>query len=133
MARERVTLLSLFHVIFWNTCQVKEMRVGRITSLLRPIIASFVLPFTMFAQSGMVSDDIDGDFSQTLSMNDPNAQYLVVSGDTLWNISKRIKPKSLSIWQTMDGVYSVNKPAFLDGYQVKLSLARQSTYRLELL
>ena len=120
MARERVTLLSLFHEIFWNTCQVKEMRVGRITSLLRPIIASFVLCFTMFAQSGVVSDDIGGDSSQTLSMNDPNAQYLVVSGDTLWNISKRIKPKSLSIWQTMDGVYSANKPAFLDGYPSKV-------------
>tara|TARA_B100001094_G_scaffold333192_1_gene409382 strand:+ start:1163 stop:2284 length:1122 start_codon:yes stop_codon:yes gene_type:complete len=74
----------------------------------------------MFAQSGMVSDDIDRDFSQTLSMNDPNAQYLVVSGDTLWNISKRIKPKSLSIWQTMDGVYSANTPAFLDGYPSKV-------------
>lgn len=120
MAREPVTLLSLFHVIFWNTCQVKEMRVGRITSLLRPIFASFVLFLTMLAQSGMVSDDIDRDFSQTLSMNDPNAQYLVVSGDTLWNISKRIKPKSLSIWQTMDGVYSANTPAFLDGYPSKV-------------
>ena len=91
------------------------MRVGRITSLLRPIIASFVLSLAMFAQSGMVPEDIDRDFSQALSLHDPTAQYLVVSGDTLWNISKRIKPKSLSIWQTMDGIYSANTPAFLDG------------------
>ena len=91
------------------------MRVGRITSLLRPIIVSFVLSLTMFAQSGMVPEDIDRDFSQALSLHDPTAQYLVVSGDTLWNISKRIKPKSLSIWQTMDGIYSANTPAFLDG------------------
>lgn len=91
------------------------MRVGGITSLLRPIIASFVLSLTMFAQSEIVPEDIDGDFSQALSLHDPTAQYLVVSSDTLWNISKRIKPKSLSIWQTMDGVYSANTPAFLDG------------------
>ena len=91
------------------------MRVGRITSLLRPIIASFVLSLAMFAQSGMVPEDIDRDFGQALSLHDPTAQYLVVSGDTLWNISKRIKPKSLSIWQTMDGIYSANTPAFLDG------------------
>jgi FimV-like protein len=63
----------------------------------------------------MVPEDIDRDFSQALSLHDPTAQYLVVSGDTLWNISKRIKPKSLSIWQTMDGIYSANTPAFLDG------------------
>lgn len=115
MAREPPILLSLFLVVFWNTCQVKEMRVGGITSLLRPIIASFVLSLTMFAQSEIVPEDIDGDFSQALSLHDPTAQYLVVSSDTLWNISKRIKPKSLSIWQTMDGVYSANTPAFLDG------------------
>ena len=115
MAREDLILLSLFHVIFWNTCQVKEMRVVRITSLLRLIIASFALSLTMLAQSGMVSEDIDGDLSQALSLHDPTAQYLVVSSDTLWNISKRIKPKSLSIWQTMDGVYSANMLAFLDG------------------
>ena len=115
MAREALILLSLFHVIFWNTCQVKEMRVVRITSLLRLIIASFALSLTMLAQSGMVPEDIDGDLSQALSLHDPTAQYLVVSSDTLWNISKRIKPKSLSIWQTMDGVYSANMPAFLDG------------------
>jgi FimV-like protein len=69
----------------------------------------------MFAQSGMVPEDIDRDFSQALSLHDPTAQYLVVSGDTLWNISKRIKPKSLSIWQTMDGVFSANTSVFLDG------------------
>lgn len=83
MAREPPILLSLFLVVFWNTCQVKEMRVGGITSLLRPIIASFVLSLTMFAQSEIVPEDIDGDFSQALSLHDPTAQYLVVSSDTL--------------------------------------------------
>jgi hypothetical protein len=63
----------------------------------------------------MVPEDIDRDFSQALSLHDPTAQYLVVSGDTLWNISKRIKPKSLSICQTMDGVFSANTSVFLDG------------------
>ncbi|MDP6198617.1 MAG: FimV/HubP family polar landmark protein, partial [Porticoccaceae bacterium] len=42
-------------------------------------------------------------------------EHRVVVGDTLWNVSKRYRPRGLSILQTMDAVYSQNPQAFVNG------------------
>ncbi|MAE03135.1 MAG: hypothetical protein CMK25_02645, partial [Porticoccaceae bacterium] len=42
-------------------------------------------------------------------------QHLVVVGDTLWNVSKRNRPRGLTILQTMDALYSQNPQAFVNG------------------
>jgi pilus assembly protein FimV len=43
------------------------------------------------------------------------AEHLVVVGDTLWNVSKRLRPRGLTILQTMDALYSQNPDAFVRG------------------
>jgi pilus assembly protein FimV len=48
---------------------------------------------------------------QTLSGD----QHRVVLGDTLWNVSKRLRPRGLTILQTMDALYSQNPSAFVNG------------------
>jgi pilus assembly protein FimV len=48
---------------------------------------------------------------QTLSGD----QHRVVVGDTLWNVSKRLRPRGLTILQTMDALYSQNPSAFVNG------------------
>ena len=42
-------------------------------------------------------------------------QHRVVVGDTLWNVSKRLRPRGLTILQTMDALYSQNPSAFVNG------------------
>ena len=42
-------------------------------------------------------------------------QHLVVVGDTLWNVSKRNRPRGLTILQTMDALYTQNPQAFVNG------------------
>ena len=42
-------------------------------------------------------------------------QHKVVVGDTLWNVSKRLRPRGLTILQTMDALYSENPSVFLNG------------------
>ena len=42
-------------------------------------------------------------------------QHQVVVGDTLWNVSKRLRPRGLTILQTMDSLYSQNPNAFVRG------------------
>lgn len=41
--------------------------------------------------------------------------HRVVVGDTLWNVSKRLRPRGSTILQTMDALYSQNPSAFVDG------------------
>ena len=41
--------------------------------------------------------------------------YRVVVGDTLWNVSKRLRPRGSTILQTMDALYSQNPRAFVAG------------------
>jgi pilus assembly protein FimV len=41
--------------------------------------------------------------------------HRVVIGDTLWNVSKRLRPRGSTILQTMDALYSQNPSAFVDG------------------
>ena len=41
--------------------------------------------------------------------------HRVVVGDTLWNVSKRLRPRGSTILQTMDALYSQNPAAFVDG------------------
>ena len=42
-------------------------------------------------------------------------QHKVVVGDTLWNVSKRLRPRGMTILQTMDALYSQNPNAFMNG------------------
>ena len=41
--------------------------------------------------------------------------HRVVVGDTLWNVSKRLRPRCSTILQTMDALYKENINAFVDG------------------
>lgn len=41
--------------------------------------------------------------------------HRVVIGDTLWNVSKRLRPRGSTILQTMDALYSQNPSTFVDG------------------
>ena len=41
--------------------------------------------------------------------------HQVVTGDTLWNVAKRLRPSNTTILQTMDSLYRVNADAFVDG------------------
>ena len=41
--------------------------------------------------------------------------HRVVAGDTLWNVSKRLRPSGSTILQTMDALYNENITAFVDG------------------
>ena len=41
--------------------------------------------------------------------------HRVVVGDTLWNVSKRLRPRGSTILQTMDALYKENINAFVDG------------------
>jgi len=41
--------------------------------------------------------------------------HRVVVGDTLWNVSKRLRPRGSTILQTMDALYSQNPRAFVAG------------------
>ena len=41
--------------------------------------------------------------------------HRVVVGDTLWNVSKRLRPRGSTILQTMDALYSQNPSAFVAG------------------
>ena len=46
--------------------------------------------------------------------------HRVVIGDTLWNVSKRLRPRGSTILQTMDALYSQNPSAFVDGNANKM-------------
>ena len=45
----------------------------------------------------------------------PGESHIVVVGDTLWNVSKRLRPRGLTILQTMDALYSNNSDSFVGG------------------
>ena len=45
----------------------------------------------------------------------PGESHVVVVGDTLWNVSKRLRPRGLTILQTMDALYSNNRDSFVSG------------------
>ena len=45
----------------------------------------------------------------------PGESHVVVVGDTLWNVSKRLRPRGLTILQTMDALYSNNSDSFVGG------------------
>jgi FimV-like protein len=40
--------------------------------------------------------------------------HLVVDGDSLWNLSERLRPEGTTIRQTMDAIFIINPDAFLD-------------------
>lgn len=42
-------------------------------------------------------------------------QHQVISGDTLWNVAKRLRPTDTTILQTMDSLYRHNADAFVEG------------------
>lgn len=96
------------------------MRVGTISSLLQFVIASFGLFLAILAQGQISQHDGDKNLTQLSTSAGSKIQYLVVASDTLWNISERLKPKNLSVWQAMDGLYRANSPAFLDNDPSKI-------------
>lgn len=58
------------------------------------------------------------DFRSAKSSNPqklPGESHVVVVGDTLWNVSKRLRPRGLTILQTMDALYSNNSDSFVGG------------------
>ena len=61
--------------------------------------------------------------------------YEVILGDTLWNIAASFSANNVSIWQAMDGVFSANPDAFLEGDPSKIIigsyLSRPSESQIE--
>ncbi len=42
-------------------------------------------------------------------------EHQVITGDTLWNVAKRLRPRNTTILQTMDSLYRHNADAFVEG------------------
>ena len=57
----------------------------------------------------VVPSELDDDSSFVVGLGD----HRVVEGDTLWNLSERVRPEGTTIRQTMDAIFIGNLPAFL--------------------
>ena len=53
--------------------------------------------------------------AQIVELTSDIFSHEVIVGDTLWNISASFSANNVSIWQAMDGVFSANPDAFLEG------------------
>ena len=58
--------------------------------------------------------------AQIVELTSDVFSYEVILGDTLWNIAASFSSNDLSIWQAMDGVFTTNPDAFLEGDPSKI-------------
>ena len=58
--------------------------------------------------------------AQIVELTSDIFSHEVIVGDTLWNISASFSSNNVSIWQAMDGVFSANPDAFLEGDPSKI-------------
>ena len=73
--------------------------------------------------------------AQIVELTSDIFSHEVIVGDTLWNISASFSANNVSIWQAMDGVFSANPDAFLEGDPSKIIigsyLSRPSESQIE--
>jgi FimV-like protein len=58
--------------------------------------------------------------TKVLDTKDEMPTHIVVAGDTLWNVTKRLRPETMSMAQAMDILYLYNREAFLKGDSTSL-------------
>ena len=73
--------------------------------------------------------------AQIVELTSDIFSHEVILGDTLWNIAASFSANNVSIWQAMDGVFSANPDAFLEGDPSKIIigsyLSRPSESQIE--
>ena len=93
----------------------------------KPVVCAMVLSlsfFTIAADSSLESLS-NNDETGSLSTLDPATEttvptHTVVVGDTLWNVTYRLRPEGMPMAQAMDILYENNPQAFLEGDSTKL-------------
>lgn len=60
------------------------------------------------------ADTVLSDLEEGSSFIAGLGDHLVVDGDSLWNLSERLRPEGTTIRQTMDAIFIINPHAFLD-------------------
>lgn len=93
----------------------------------KPVICVIVLSLSFFATAADSSLEplINNDETGSLSILDPTAvptvpTHTVVVGDTLWNVTYRLRPEGMPMAEAMDILYENNPQAFLEGDSTKL-------------
>lgn len=57
---------------------------------------------------------------KVIDANDEMPTHIVVAGDTLWNVTKRLRPEAMPMAEAMDILYLYNREAFLKGDSTNL-------------
>lgn len=57
---------------------------------------------------------------EVLDVKDNILTHMVIVGDTLWNVTKRLRPGNMPMAEAMDTLYKYNPEAFLEGDSTKL-------------
>jgi len=67
------------------------------------------------------SDELQsGQEPKVINANDEMPTHIVVAGDTLWNVTKRLRPETMPMAEAMDILYLYNREAFLKGDSTNL-------------
>ena len=67
------------------------------------------------------SDELQsGQEPKVIDTNDEMPTHIVVAGDTLWNVTKRLRPETMPMAEAMDILYLYNREAFLKGDSTNL-------------
>lgn len=67
------------------------------------------------------SDELQsGQEPKVIDANDEMPTHIVVAGDTLWNVTKRLRPETMPMAEAMDILYLYNREAFLKGDSTNL-------------
>ena len=93
----------------------------------RPIVLAVMLSLSCsFVVADSNIEHIDNsDEAASLKQPEPDSKpsmptHTVVVGDTLWNVTFRLRPEGMSMAQAMDVLYENNPHAFLEGDSTKL-------------
>ena len=77
---------------------------------IRPARVQTQAPVATVPQSSLLAKTLTS-YREPLSGD----QHQVITGDTLWNVAKRLRPTDTTILQTMDSLYRHNADAFVEG------------------
>jgi FimV-like protein len=94
------------------------------SKLIASVIILSVSCFVVAADSNLeLLDDSVEPVNQSIQQSDSRSSmptHTVVVGDTLWNVTFRLRPEGMSMAQAMDVLYENNPQAFLEGDSTKL-------------
>lgn len=85
----------------------------------RLLSRSIAFVVTLSMGFSVVAKESDG-IAQEIETNAIKPSHTVVVGDTLWNVTLRLRPQGMAMAQAMDAVYEHNPEAFLEGDSTKL-------------